>query len=507
MKGFLSIIFCLIVSAGWAKSNLPDSLRLFLNREPKDSAYIIELNKLAFSCLRSSPEDGRELATNAITFARQVNFKRGLARALDITGSSFWVVGDYESALKYYQLSAGESRKVKDSVGLSSIYHNIGEVYKKLGDYNQSIDFLNQSLLYYHKDRVHYGITLYNIGEAYLFKKEYNIASKYFEQSMASGINDKDNRTIAYSYHGLGIIESEKKNYKGALDYFIKAEKMWIAQGEKRSLIQTYVDFSDVYVQLGHLQNALVYLDKASKLATQIHAPDLQLINYKKISELLASQGNSNKALEVLQKHLDLKDSVYNLKKSESIRRLQAEFEADAREQENIQLKAEQQLKNSLIESQQKLIFGTVIGLLIAALLLTFLFRQRRKISEVNQVLSNKNSEIEKQKLEIEAQANALQRLNDKLQSLNRTLEERIEERTHQLLRQNQKLAAYAHANAHQLRAPVASILGLLSLLNRIELSDDDKSLVHYLQQCGEQLDKITKDIGKELEAENLIGA
>ncbi len=484
---------------------LPDSLKAYLEKGPKDSAYIVGLNKLAFSCLKSSPEDGRELAARAIEFSRNINFKRGLARALDVTGSSYWVIGDYESALKYYQLSAAESRLVRDSVGLSSIYHNIGEVYKKLGDYDKSIELLNQSLTMDAKANNHYGITLYNIGEAYMLKDDYGTASGYFKKSLERGLGNNEKRTIAYSYQGLGIIEYKKRNLKGALDYFTKAEKMWTAQGEFRSLIQTYKDFADVYIQLGNEQKAINYLDKAIAISAKIHAPDLQIINYKKLSDLLAAKGDYKRAFDVTQKYNALKDSVYNLKKSESIRRLQTEFETEAREAENQQLKAEQQLKNSLINSQRKLLYGTLISLVISALLVWFLFRQRKRISEANKMLSTKSAKIELQKNEIETQASTLQQLNEKLQNLNRNLEYRIEERTHQLIRQNQKLAAYAHANAHQLRAPVASILGLLTLLDRIELSEDDKDLVVYLQKCGKELDKITRDIGKDLEEENLI--
>lgn len=199
-----------------------------------------------------------------------------------------------------------------------------------------------------------------------------------------------------------------------------------------------------------------------------------------------------------------LKDSIYNQKKSEHILRLQTEFETEARDLENKQLKEEQQHKDSHIRSQERFIYAISVGLVIAAILVWILFRQHKRILDVNKILSQKNVEIHKQNSEIESQAKQLRQLNEELQSLNKNLELRINERTQQLINQNKKLAAYAYANAHLLRAPVASILGLIDLLERVTLAPDDQALVLYLQKCAKELDAITKTLGKNLEEESL---
>lgn len=481
---------------------LPDSLVTFLSESPKDNAFVIRLNKLAFSSLKSSPEIGRELATQAIKFSKDINFNEGYARAVDIMGSSYWVVGDYETAMKYYQLSAKESLLINDSVSLSSVYHNMGEVYKKMGQYDTGIEFLTTSMKWDTQNK-HTPITLYNIGEAYLFKNDLSTALDYYNQALSKAINKNDNRTIAYCYQGLGTIKFRNKDYYSALAYFTQAEKLWSSLGEYRSLVQTYKDFADVFMSLDQFERAEHYLNKGIDLANTIYAPDLQINNYLKASELFALRGNYDQAYEILGKHNALKDSIYNLKKTENITRMQTLFDTEAREQENRQLKAAQFLKDSTIQSQQLLIAAISVGLLIAGVLAIFLYRQHRKISEVNEILRAKTVEIQQQKGEIEVQSQTLQNLNGQLHDLNKSLECRIQERTYQLMRQNEKLAEYAHANAHQLRAPVVSILGLLNLLERVELQPEDQVLVTYLQNCGKQLDTITRTINQNLEEES----
>jgi signal transduction histidine kinase len=144
-------------------------------------------------------------------------------------------------------------------------------------------------------------------------------------------------------------------------------------------------------------------------------------------------------------------------------------------------------------------------ALLAAAALAYVWFAQRRKITVVNGLLREKTAEIQVQKEEIENQTAELQDLNGQLQDLNRSLESKIEERTRRLTWQNQKLAEYAYANAHQLRAPVVSILGLLHLMQRIDLPENDRILIDKLQICGKDLDQITRVIARNLEEDDLL--
>jgi signal transduction histidine kinase len=97
-------------------------------------------------------------------------------------------------------------------------------------------------------------------------------------------------------------------------------------------------------------------------------------------------------------------------------------------------------------------------------------------------------------------QATALVKLNEELQELNKNLERRISERTEQLMHQNQKLTEYTFVNAHKLRAPVSSILGLINLIEQTEESEKEV-IWNHLKTCGQQLDTITRQISRNLES------
>lgn len=484
---------------------MPDSVELFLRQSPKDSSYVIRLNRMAFNFLKSNPEIGRALASRAAEFSEAINYTRGLSRALNVTGSTYWATGNYESALRYYHLSARESQKIHDRVGLADAYHNMGEVYKKLGDYSKAIVFLRRALDWDKLSHVNPDITLYNIGEAYYLLGDYDSASNYFDQALSKALKENNTRTIAYAYTGLGRIKHHDKEYYQALAYFTRAEKLWKEQGQIRTLIQTYQEFAETFTALSQYSRALEYVNMAIVLGDEIDALDLQIHNYLLQAKLYAKQGDHKRALSAMEVHVTMKDNVYHEKRREEIARLQASFESGAIDIENQQLKATHALQYAQIRSQKILLIAMTAALIASAIMAFVLFRQRKRVAEVNNLLRDKTTEIQVQKEEIESQTAELKSLNDQLQDLNRSLESKIEERTQRLTWQKQKLSEYAHANAHQLRAPVVSILGLLHLIERIDLPEGDRVLVQKLQICGKDLDRITRVIARNLEEDELL--
>jgi signal transduction histidine kinase len=254
------------------------------------------------------------------------------------------------------------------------------------------------------------------------------------------------------------------------------------------------------YRKRGQLDQALEYLNKASILETKIQVPDLRITTYLEYHKVDSIRGNYKRALYYMSRHNTLKDSVYNLLKAEQIARVQAIYELDIHERENKDLRLEKELRDAELKFQRILIMAVTAGLVIAGILMWLLIVQRKKILIANQDLKSKNDEIHNQKTAIESQAQALQRLNEKLQDLNKSLETRIEERSKQLLLQNQKLSEYVFINAHKLRAPVASILGLINLIQQVDPSEQAQ-MIEHLKTCGDQLDSIIREISKDLEA------
>ncbi len=493
----LCLLFILFAPfIGVSQSDLPDSIHAQLLDSKLDTVQFDKLNEYASSLIKENPEKARNVL-NQLLENKNIDYPRGKARSLTLLGNSYWSEGIYEYALRNYLLSVRAYEEVVDSIGVGRTYNNIGEVYKKIGNYDKSLEYLLLSLsLKKNKGP----ISLYNIGEVYLFKKDYKMAGEYFQQSLEMAIDMKDNIAIAYCYWGIGKTEVAEKNYDHALSLFEQSLNAWETTGESRSIIQLNQEIARVYVQQKKFTEAHQFLLKATSLATQFTVPDLELNNRYIAYSIDSSQGNTQAALYHFYRYSQLKDSVFNLQKTEQINRLQTIYETEKRDRENEELRHEQTFKNSQLKTQRIILIAVSISLLITMVMAFFLFRQRKLILYANKELTDKNEKISNQHEAIQDQANELKTLNEALLDLNKNLENRIQERTQQLHFQNQKLKEYTFVNVHKLRAPLASILGLINLMNQLPANEVPQA-IHYLKNCSEHLDDIIRDFNIDLES------
>jgi PAS domain S-box-containing protein len=80
-------------------------------------------------------------------------------------------------------------------------------------------------------------------------------------------------------------------------------------------------------------------------------------------------------------------------------------------------------------------------------------------------------------------------------------------EKEEEILKQNTLLKDVAWLSSHELRRPVASILGLMQLIKDAESPSEKDQYVEYLDQCAVQLDDIIHNINHTIETEASIRA
>lgn len=138
------------------------------------------------------------------------------------------------------------------------------------------------------------------------------------------------------------------------------------------------------------------------------------------------------------------------------------------------------------------------------ALLLKRMVAERTKeIASQRDELEAMNEELRMSQEEVIAQRDSLAEKNNQIEKINATLEDTVSERTAALEARNKKLEEFAFINAHKLRGPLASILGIMNLI-RIETDEDSrKKLLELLNISTAELDKVIRATNKMLEEEN----
>ncbi|MCU0429779.1 MAG: hypothetical protein MUF42_07370 [Cytophagaceae bacterium] len=80
---------------------------------------------------------------------------------------------------------------------------------------------------------------------------------------------------------------------------------------------------------------------------------------------------------------------------------------------------------------------------------------------------------------------------------MNNSLEQILEKQNLEIERKNRALDQYAYINAHQLRAPIARIIGLVELCSHLELSDEGKEIIARMKSESKELDLVVRNISK----------
>lgn len=144
-----------------------------------------------------------------------------------------------------------------------------------------------------------------------------------------------------------------------------------------------------------------------------------------------------------------------------------------------------------LISTAMPFIMIYIIIASTAAILKDRLDLKNQRVQQMNQELNEKNREIETQNEELNAQ-------QEELNSINTKLEELVENRTSMLRQKNEQLTDYAFRNAHNVRGPLARILGLL-LLHKVDPTLSPEQILAMIEEEAQDMDLIVLDIAREL--------
>ncbi|MBA4058471.1 MAG: hypothetical protein C0490_27385, partial [Marivirga sp.] len=129
---------------------------------------------------------------------------------------------------------------------------------------------------------------------------------------------------------------------------------------------------------------------------------------------------------------------------------------------------------------------------------------RERKLVQDKRVLEEKvmerTLEIQKQTEEIQAQNEEIQSQAEEIQGINDNLEMLVLARTAELEKKNKAAEESAFIIAHELRAPVASLLGLINLISKCELGEDTKPIVSHMEDSAEKLNVVVRNITKAIE-------
>ncbi len=438
------IVAALPLMVAAQQSNRKDSLEKVLSKETDLKERVKALCLLSYEFILTG-EDQRSLDTAkaALKISEDLDFKEGMFDARVSMGDYYDAVGNYPTAISYYETALRLARAQKDQEGIAKALNNMGGTYREMGNYKQALEnFLEtQKLVEATGNRNAQASVYNNLGIVYYYLKDLNKSLEAFKTGIRIRKEQGDRRGMAATYGNIANIYTEMSMPDTALDYLVKARKVYEELGAKRNIAfsenamgliymgkknftealkhynlalemkQGFSDKQSDAITLSNIGSALDGLGKyeegekkymeALAIFRETNATGYIKDAYWSISHHFQEKKDYKSAFEYMKSYTLLNDSIFSKESAEQLGKMQARYETE-RKESAIQLLTKEKEVNDLAltkQTQQKnfLIAGVILVLLLAGLLFSryqLKNRSHKLLEDQNRIIAQKNKDI-----------------------------------------------------------------------------------------------------------------
>ena len=464
------------------------------------------LGDVYLDCTHNYPKAFEYYKAN-VALAQRNKDKVVEALALETVAKNYERISRHTDALDYFNKALALDPDVDLKMGvlgdIGVTYTNIGDFSHALSCYTTSLELLD-SVVRSKKttdiqDTFQKIALLLNIGDIYLSASQPDKASENYSKALDLGIQVKEKSITIYSLSGIGKTYFAKKDYSQAIAYFQRALQNCDSLGSSPDKGKTLCELANSYLysgdydkamecaqsalQLGEHFNqhdqvqkaytilgliylkhnqyptAVSYLQKSLALSQKTEIPDEEKDAWQALSIAYKQMGKPALALDAYTHYISIRDSLYSISKANELTRIDLKYEFTNKQVVDSVKQAG--VYNQKIQRQRIFTYTGFAGAALILLLSFFIYRNYNTQKKYNELLSK---EQERNLAQLQAQDNVLTDI--------------------------------AHTQAHFVRGPVASILGLIQFFNYDDPTDPiNKEIMQGVSEATEKLDVVVKNI------------
>jgi tetratricopeptide (TPR) repeat protein len=493
------------------------------------------LNDIAWEYRLISPDSTIQYANRAFVLGRKLGFKKKLARPLNYIGVAHEYKGEAIEAYDSYKQALLVATSQDDDLEIAYSNNNTGRLFFDQGNINRSLEnYLTALKLFeFSGDSVGMAYVYMNLGHLYQFQKEYQKAEEYFKRVYTIRLHFLGSPNIS-SLIQLGKFYRESGQMAKSTRYFEKADSVSLVKNDEVLRAQISILLAENIFDAGNLKVASELTDRGFIFARKynltndlsyayllkgkiyfkmndfsrakdsftkvVSIPKLKDISVKMdahyyLGQIYSLQGHKELELKNKNIYLMLRDSIKESDLAKQLQRLRFQYklEIEQKKKENELLKAIESSHNTIIKKQETINIVYAVAMLVVVVIAVLLYRTVK-------MKHRHNLELATQQEEIVTQSEKLRASNLEIEKINANLEGLINIRTKKIKDQNELLTDYAYFNAHQVRGPLARILGLISVLHLEHNKSSFGPYMEMLEQAGLELDAAIKNINDQLD-------
>ena len=416
---------------------LIDSLILESEKISDKETKVGYLYKIAFEFYQVDPEKGMEFANRTLKMAKNIDSKYWEAMSYNAMGVNYYALQDYQRSTVEYKKALLIYKEMDNKLAIATILSNIANNFSAQLNFKKSLEYNFKSLTIYEEEGSDgILIPLTNIAVVYASQNEYDKALGYYSKVIELDRKENNMEGIAITNMFISNLYNKTKSYDKAFEFIDESINIFQGNGNDFRLSEAYQGKAKIYFNMGQYSNALDYNKRSFKISEEIkynknaaetlgeigkcyyqmsqnksdELNNINAINQQvKINEAIKyleeaisrftakssnntspellyylancynEKGESNKAFDLIKRHIVLKDSLFNLEKTREIASLISQrdkIENEREEAEEERIKAEAiTYRNSL----QYLGLGAIVIFFVVLIIL----QGRMKFNEI----------------------------------------------------------------------------------------------------------------------------
>ncbi len=433
-----------------------DSARVVLENALEDfpeSDYKIQLYNLLATAYRYMNELDKAIETYqmVLELAEENGRYRMIAAIHQNMGVAYINMGKKAEGLNSFLFSIEYAEQEKDTAFLAVAYNNLGDTYNNFGDYEQAEFYLQKSyelavINNLRSDLLRVTINLANLKGNL---EEFDDALQLYQQALDLSKEVRPNTPPFRILYNLGNLYLKMESPDEAILYLEESLDYCIQLNIPPGIYYNYGGLGDAANQKGQLTEAIRRHKQALEVAMQMGSLPFIQETRLKLYELNKEVGNFESALIQFEEYEAISDSMLDLEQERSFAELENRLELNRQTEINALLEEKQLQQEKKLQFQLWLIItAAFVIILILYILYTINQASKEKTKAYNQ-LAEQREELEK--------------LNQEMNKLFAII-------------------------AHDLRAPLASMHGILFLLKNGDLSKDE--IVAYTDEIEGNVQK-----------------
>lgn len=366
-----------LIEADSMTTDAPDSAIVMLERlspemdkEEEHVRMYYRLLKIKANDRAYRPITGDTAITTILEYYENGGDKNMLPEAYYYAGRIYRKHNNYPQALACFQKAVSAMKTDENTRIKSKAYSQLGYIFSYQCLYDNAMNMHRKSLKYSQraKDTVSIIFNLRDIADSYMdlhindsalcyYKQALFLSRKHHNREMVATVSAQ----LAWFYLKRNENITAYKYIRTALDYDDPADRSGVLSIAAK-----------IYKNMGETDSAVYYYKRLVDMGS-IYAKQ---VAHQELSEYYAEHNNSQAAIQHFRESKTLLDSIQEMNASEAIAKMNALYNYERVEKENLRIKAE----NSRRETFLVIIISTCIIIIISLSYIIVSNRQRKRI-------------------------------------------------------------------------------------------------------------------------------